>query len=90
MNEKIENFIKFYKGISTYGPARAQNEFSRDSYNIRFSEKDFADYVYVAVPIENRLWDKVNELFLGQIITLCGPAGSGKSSVSIWLRGGSK
>lgn len=86
MNEKIANFVKFYKGISTYGPARAQNEAYRDSYNISFDENDFATQVYVPVPIEDTLWDEVDELFLGKIITLCGPAGSGKSSVSLMVK----
>jgi hypothetical protein len=86
MNEKIENFIKFYKGVSTYGPARAQSEFYRDSYTIPFDENDFANQVYVPVQMEQDLWKEVNELFLGKIITLCGPAGSGKSSVSIIVK----
>ncbi|PYT01082.1 MAG: hypothetical protein DMF63_05315 [Acidobacteria bacterium] len=82
MNDNVSQFLKVYESISTWGPDRIQNEYFSSSYAIEFSDSVFFNSLYVSVPVEHKLIKMLSEPLPGSLLAFCGPAGSGKSTVS--------
>lgn len=79
-------FLELYKKISAYGPSRLQEESMAEKFFIQFTERDFFEKLYITTELEDQLYSEVDSLNNGNIIALCGPAGSGKSTVSLKVK----
>jgi pantothenate kinase-related protein Tda10 len=84
--KNLIKFADFYKSASTFGTARVDDVESPNEEILNISTSDFLDKLYVSTPMEGFLEDKLRNDTLGKLIAVCGPSGSGKSSVSFKVK----
>jgi hypothetical protein len=84
--ENLKKFANFYRSASTFGPARVDDIENPNEEILNISTDEFLNEMYVEVPMEKFLEDKLINDTLGKLIAVCGPSGSGKSSVSFKVK----
>jgi hypothetical protein len=84
--KNIIKFTNFYKDISTFGTSRIDDIESPNKEILNITTQEFLELLYINVPTEYLLKEKLKDDTLGKLIALCGPSGCGKSSVSLKVK----
>lgn len=82
MKTNYLKFTEFYIDIAPFGTSRIEDEVFASKHMVSLSEDEFYEKLYVSVPLEKFALKTITSIIDGKLITLCGPYGSGKSTVT--------